>query len=685
MNSLLADSHLPFLLPDYAHLTDQQFEEAIITGLVEQRDALEMIATNPEAPTVENTLVAWELSSATLDRANAAFWVAKAAEATPERDRIESTLAPRFAEHEDAIWLDSRLYERLRRLRDRAEAGELELDEEDQHLLAENIREFERSGITLAETEKDRLREINSALSCLSVAFEQALVAGRNAAAVHVTNREELTGLSEEAIRGAAQAAEAQGRDGWLIELTNTTDQPVLEHLEDRELRRRVFEASISRGLSGEHDVRQLVLDIVHLRAERAQLLGYEHHAAWVAAGSCARTTDAVMGLLHQMVPGAMQLAEQEAARLEEALRQDHANATLASWDWGYYAAREAAANAVDPAALKPYLEFDRILTEGVFAAATALYGITFHRREELRGFTAESMVYEVREATGKPLGLYIIDPYTRDSKRGGAWMTSIMRQSRLTGAQPIVTNTCNFSRPVGSEPSLLTWANVTTLFHEFGHALHGLLSDVKYPSRSGTAVPRDFVEFPSQVNELWSWDEKLISRFAVHHETGKPLPADVVARLKGSRIDGQGFHTLETLAAMLLDQAWHTARPEDLPQSPAELEAFEINALKKAGVASEVIPPRYRSCYFSHIFGSMYSAAYYGYLWAEVLDADACAWFEANGGLGRGVGDRFRRELLARGGGIEAMQAWLNFRGAAPDVTYLLRRKGLSRGDVSS
>lgn len=678
MNFLLAESALPFQLPDYANLTDQQFDEAIRQGLAERQAALEHVATQSAAPTVANTLEAWELSSATLDHASAAFWVVKAAEANTERDRIEAELAPLFAKHHDFIWMDRRLYDRLKALRSRAEAGEVRLDEEDWHLLSESIRKFERSGITLDEKDQSRLRQINAQLSSLSVAFEQALVAERNAAAVLVTDPAELAGLSDEAIAGAARAAKARGEAGWLIELTNTTGQPVLHDLEHRELRRRIFEASLGRGLGGEHDVRQLVLDIVRLRAERAQLLGYKHHAAWVAADSCAGTSEAVRGLLSRVTPGTKALAEQEAAVLQQALEQDYPGETLAAWDWGFYAARLAADNAVDPAALKPYLEFGRVLTEGVFAAANALYGVTFHRREELRGFTADALVYEVREESGKPLGLYLIDPYTRDSKRGGAWMTTIVPQARLTGALPVVTNTCNFAPPSDDEPSLLTWENVTTLFHEFGHALHGLLSDVKYPSRSGTAVPRDFVEFPSQVNELWAWDERLISRFAVHHETGEPLPVALVDQLKLSRVTGQGFHTLEILAAMLLDQAWHTTALEDLPRDIRALEAFEADALKRAGVASELVPPRYRSCYFSHIFGSMYAAAYYGYLWAEVLDADACAWFEANGGLNRNAGEHFRRELLGRGGSIESMQAWRNFRCSEPDVAHLLRRKGL-------
>ena len=397
-----------------------------------------------------------------------------------------------------------------------------------------------------------------------------------------------------------------------------------------------------------------------------------------MAANGCARTTEAVLELLGRVAPGAVELAGREAAELQKALERDHPGAELAAWDWEHYAAKQSAAEAVDPAVLRPYLEYHRVLHEGVFAAATALYGITFHARADLRGFTPESEVYEVREADGTPLGAVILDPFTRPTKRGGAWMTSVVDQSDLTGALPVVTNTCNFTRPAEGDACLLTWDNVITMFHEFGHALHGLLSEVRYPSRSGTAVPRDFVEFPSQVNELWAWDDTLISRFAVHHETGEPLPAGLVARLRASKAAGEGRHTLELVAAMLLDQAWHTTALEELPASVEDVESFETAALERAGVAHELVPPRYRSCYFSHVFGGGYAAAYYGYLWAEVLDADACAWFSENLGSCREAGEHFRRTLLGRGGSIEPMRAWRDFRRADPDVSHLLRRKGL-------
>ncbi len=680
MNPLFKPSPLPYQLPDYANLTVSQFREASLTGMEEQRAAIEAIIKDAAPATAENTLTALELSGATLTRAQNAFWVVLAADATEERRAVEEELAPLLAAHYDAIWLDDRLYARLVQLRDRADAGEETLDEEDRFNLDDLIQQFERSGIHLADGPKQRLRELNSELAALQVDFERVLLDGRNSAAVHIRDEAELDGLNAAAKANAKSAAEDRGLDGWLIELTNTTNQPILADLNHRETRRRVLTASLGRGLGGGHDIRQIVLDIVHRRAERAKLLGHPHHASWVAADGCARTTEAVSDLLGRVAPGAVELAGHEAEQLQQLLSADDPTARLEAWDWEFYAAKLAAKNAVDPVELRPYLEFDRVLTEGVFAAATGLYGITFHRREDLVGYTPDARVYEVRQEDGGPLGLFIVDPFTRSTKRGGAWMTSIIDQGRLTASLPVVTNTCNFTPPAEDAPALLTWDNVITLFHEFGHALHGLLSNVKYPSRAGTSVPRDFVEFPSQVNEMWAWDEALIRRYARHHETGEPLSEDLITKLRASRSEGAGFGTLEVVSAMLLDQAWHTADETELPNDVAEVEAFERAALERAGVASDLVPPRYRTCYFSHIFGSQYSAAYYGYLWAEVLDADAVAWFEEQGGLQRAAGDTFRRELLGRGGSIEPMTSWANFRQADPDVTHLLRRKGLGQ-----
>ncbi len=677
-NPLLAPSSLPFQLPDYARISDDDFREAIEVGMAEQTAALSAIASDGSAPTVDNVLSAWEHSDATLKRALHAFWVAKSADRNDARDAIEQEFAPRLASHSDRILLDPDLHSRLQALRDAADTGEVTLDEEDSYNLDERLREFRRNGITLDNAAQDRLRAINSRLAELTTRFEQLLVAGRNAGGVLVTDEDELAGLSEEEKERLRSAAAREGREGFLVDLVNTTGQPVLDSLEHRGLRERIHRASVGRGTGGEHDTRPLIIEIVRLRAERAALLGYENHAAWVAEDGCARSSAAVAELLSRVAPGARLLAEREADDLQGLLEEMNPSARFEPWDWQFLAARLAARRAVDHDALRQYLEFDRVLERGVFAAATRLYGITFHERPDLVGYTEQTRTFEVRESDGSPLGALLLDAYTRPTKQGGAWMTSLVDQSHLLGDRPVVTNTCNVPPPTPGSPSLMTWDSVITLFHEFGHALHGLLSDVKYPSRSGTNTPRDFVEYPSQVNEIWAWHPELLQDYARHHTTGEPLPQDVRNRLLASRTEGAGHATFELVSAMVLDQAWHAASADELPQAPEQVEGFERVALESAGLWFTLVPPRYRSTYFSHIFAGGYAAAYYAYLWSQVMDADTVAWFRDNGDLGRGSGEHFRRRLLARGGSVDAMVAYREFRGADPDVGHLLERLGL-------
>ncbi|GGK71977.1 M3 family metallopeptidase [Ornithinimicrobium pekingense] len=686
-NPFLAPSTLPFSLPDYATITDAHVREALEIGMEQQLEELRAIAEDTSPATVENVLHAWERSGAVLERTLSAFWVARSADTNPERDAIMAEFSPRLAAHQDAILLDPALYGRLRALSERADAGEVELDDQDAFNLSERLRAYERGGITLPAGQQARLRELNGELATLSNEFDTALVAGRNAAAVHVTDEAELAGLSEDEKARLREAARGRDLDGWLVPVVNTTGQPLLDNLEHRGLRERIFRASVGRGLgSGDpaHDTRDTLVRIARLRAERAALLGYPHHAAYVHEVACARTTEAVNDLLGRLTPGVVQIVEREAEALRARLESVEPGATLEPWDWQFLATRENAASAFDTDQLKPYLEFERVLTEGVFAAATALYGITFAERPELVGYTSEARVFEVREADGSVLGAVVIDAYTRPNKKGGAWMTSIVDQSHLLDQQPVVTNTCNVPPPAEGSPSLMTWDNVITLFHEFGHDLHGLLSDVRYPSRSGTSVPRDFVEFPSQVNEIWAWEPALLRRFARHHETGEPIPDEWVDKLVASRTES-GYRTLELLAAMLLDQAWHQTPLAELPEDGSGVEAFEAAALERAGAAHPLIPPRYRSAYFHHIFGGGYAAGYYSYLWSEVMDADTVAWFreqataEQPGGMTREAGDRFRAELLGRGGSLEALETYRRFRGADPDVSHLLARLGLT------
>jgi peptidyl-dipeptidase Dcp len=678
-NSLLSPSTLPFGLPDYAHLTDADYREAIDRGMAEQLAELGEIATDDSPATVANVLEAWERSGALLDRAMNAFWVAKSADTNDERDAIEEEMAPRLAQHSDAILLDARLYGRLTALAERRDAGEVTLDEQEAHLLEERLKAFRRGGIALPEEQQARLRELNTELATLSTRFDQMLVAGRNAAAVHVTDEAELDGLDEGQKAAAREAAQAAGRDGWLLTITNTTGQPVLADLTHRPTRERVFRASAERGLGGDADTdtRAVLLTMARLRDERAHLLGYPHHASYAAEVGCAGSTDAVNEILGRLGPAAYGLVRARGEQLRAHLEGIEPGATLEPWDWAFVDARlRREEAALDPAGLRPYLEFDRVLVDGVFAAATALYGITFHRREDLVGYTDVARVYEVREEDGSHLGVVVIDPYTRPTKQGGAWMTSIVDQSHLLDSAPVVTNTCNFPPPAPGAPSLLSWDNVITLFHEFGHDLHGLLSDVRFPSRSGTSVPRDFVEFPSQVNEIWAYEPTLLARYAVHHETGEPMPTAWLEQLR-SQSGKETYRYAELLAAMLLDQAWHQTPAEELPTDEDGVEAFELSALERAGVRYAPVPPRYRSTYFHHVFGGGYSAAYYSYLWSEVMDADTVAWFGEQGGMGRKAGEHFRRELLGRGGSIDAMETYRRFRGSDPDLAHLLRRIG--------
>lgn len=683
-NTLLKSSMLPFQLPDYASITDAHVREALEVGMTEQLAALRDLGASAEPATVSNVLHAWERSGATLHRTLQAFWVAKAADTNEERDAIMAEFMPRLAQHTDAILLDRSLYARLTQLRDRAEAGEVGLDEQDAYLLRERLRDYERGGITLPEEHQERLRGINSELAGLSNTFQRLLVDGRNAAAVHVTDESELAGISKDDKAALRESAKSRGLDGWLITITNTTGQPVLEALKDRGLRERVFRASIQRGLDGDFDTRDTLVRMARLRSERATLLGYEHHAAYVHELGCARATEAVNSLLAQLAPGVLRLVHGEAEELTRRLHTAETEGTLEAWDWQFLAAQAGAEKGVDPEKVKPYLEYTRVLRDGVFAAATALYGITFTERPDLVGYTPDATVYEVREEKGDVLGAVVLDPYTRPTKQGGAWMTSIVDQSHLFGDLPVVTNTCNLAPPAPGSPSLMTWDNVITLFHEFGHDLHGLLSDVRYASRSGTSVPRDFVEFPSQVNEIWAYEPTVIRAFARHHRTGKPMPRKWVDALVADQ-QSSGYETLELLAAMVLDQAWHQTPLEELPEDGSGVEAFESAALERGGVAFPLIPPRYRSTYFSHIFAGGYSAGYYSYLWSKVMDSDTVAWFreqateEQPGGMTREAGEHFRRELLGKGGSAEALDTYRRFRGADPDVSHLLAHMGLS------
>ncbi|WP_273651286.1 M3 family metallopeptidase [Cellulomonas fimi] len=679
-NPFASPSTLPYGLPDYTAIREEHYRPALLVGMAEHRAEVEAIAADPAEPTVENTLVALERAGRLLHRAAVAFYNQASSDSTPGLDAIEEEVAPLLAAHRDAIYLDGRLFARVETLAGQAAAGELDLPDDAAWLLHRTHTAFVRAGVRLDGDAQARLRELNAEISALDATFGRELLAATNDAAVLVTDEAELDGLPDDARAAAAHAATEGGHDGaWLIELRLPTQQPTLAVLRDRGLRERVMRASLTRGAGGEHDTRPALLGLARLRAERARLLGYQHHADYVAQDATAGSADAVADLLARLAPVAVANAREEAVALQEALERDHPGATLEPWDWAYYAEQvRQERRALDDTRLRPYLELERVLADGVFRAANALYGLTFAERHDLTGYHPDVRVFEVFDADGSGLGLFLGDFWTRGSKRGGAWMNNLVDQSTLLGHPPVVVNNLNVPKPPPGEPTLLAWDDVITLFHEFGHALHGLLSDVRFPSQSGTEVPRDFVEYPSQVNEMWAWEPQVLASYAVHHETGEPMPAEWVQTLLDARQDGEGFATTEYLAAALLDQAWYRLAPEEVPTDVADVEPFEAAALAAAGVDFAPVPPRYRTTYFNHVFASGYSAGYYSYIWSEVLDADTVEWFRENGGLRRENGDVFRARLLSRGGSRDPLASFRDLRGRDADIAPLLARRGL-------
>lgn len=679
-NPFASPSTLPYGLPDYTAIREEHYRPALLVGMAEHRAEVEAIAADPAEPTVENTLVALERAGRLLHRAAVAFYNQASSDSTPGLDAIEEEVAPLLAAHRDAIYLDRRLFARVETLAGQAAAGELDLPDDAAWLLHRTHTAFVRAGVRLDDDAQARLRELNAEISALDATFGRELLAATNDAAVLVTDEAELDGLPDDARAAAAHAATEGGHDGaWLIELRLPTQQPTLAVLRDRGLRERVMRASLTRGAGGEHDTRPALLGLARLRAERARLLGYQHHADYVAQDATAGSADAVADLLARLAPVAVANAREEAVALQEALERDHPGATLEPWDWAYYAEQvRQERRALDDTRLRPYLELERVLADGVFRAANALYGLTFAERHDLTGYHPDVRVFEVFDADGSGLGLFLGDFWTRGSKRGGAWMNNLVDQSTLLDHPPVVVNNLNVPKPPPGEPTLLAWDDVITLFHEFGHALHGLLSDVRFPSQSGTEVPRDFVEYPSQVNEMWAWEPQILASYAVHHETGEPMPAEWVQTLLDARQDGEGFATTEYLAAALLDQAWYRLTPEEVPTDVADVEPFEAAALAAAGVDFAPVPPRYRTTYFNHVFASGYSAGYYSYIWSEVLDADTVEWFRENGGLRRENGDVFRARLLSRGGSRDPLASFRDLRGRDADIAPLLARRGL-------
>lgn len=676
-NPFFAPSSLPLQYPPFDQVSTDHYLPAFERGMAEQIDEIAAIVNQTEAPTFANTMIPLELSGQLLNRVSSVFFALSSAHTNDVIDEIEVEVAPRLSAHSDQILLDAGLFARVSDLYERR--NNLGLDTESVRLIEENYKDFVRAGAQLDDEEKERLKAINQELAELSTSFSQNVLDEVNALAIVVDSREELAGLSAAEIQTAADAAADRDMPGkFVIPLLNTSGQPSLAKLENRELRQRILEISLSRGhRGGEFDNTEILSRTARLRAERARLLGFTTHADYILANQTAQTVAAVNQRLADLTPPAIANARSEAADLQAMIDAEGGDFELAAWDWAFYAEKVRQERYdFDESQLKPYFEVNNVLQNGVFFAANQVYGISFEERFDLPVYHDDVRVFEVFDTDGSTLAFFLFDPYARSSKRGGAWMNAYVSQSHLEERKAIVANHQNIAKPPAGEPTLMTFDEVTTMFHEFGHALHGMFSDVTYTSFAGTRVPRDFVEFPSQVNEMWSDWPQVLENYAVHYQTGEPMPRELLDKVLDSMKFNQGFATSEYLMASLIDMALHQLAPEEVPGAD-EIMAFEQQALADAGALMDEIPPRYRYTYFSHIMGG-YSAGYYSYIWSEVLDADTVEWFRENGGMSRENGDYFRQTLLSKGGSVEAMELFRNFRGREPDVTPLLERRGL-------
>ena len=677
-NPLLVESALPYHYPPFDKIKDEHFAPAIEAGMREQLKEIEPIANNSEKPTFENTVVALERTGRLLDRSETTFSNLNSCNTNPTMQKIETDMAPKLSAHRDAIHLNGKLFARIQQLYDNRD--KLGLDPESSYLLERYYKDFVRAGAKLSEPDKEKLKKINAELATLQTKFEQYVLKEKNASSVVVDRKEDLEGLSDTQIATLINAAKAEHKEGkFVIQMQNTTGQPLLKSLQNRPLRERIMQTSLARNShGGEFDTRNVVLRAAQLRAEKAKLLGYENWAAYQLEEQTAKNVPTVNKLLGDLAPPAVANARREASEQQKIVDQEKGGFQIAAWDWDFYSEKVRKAKYdFDESQLRPYYEFNHVLLDGVFFAAGKLYGLTFKERHDLPVYLPDVRVFDVFDSDGKQLAIFIADYYARPSKRGGAWMNSYVEQSELFGFKPVVANHLNIPKPPPGEPTLLTHDEVRTAFHEFGHALHGMFSNVKYPRFSGTSVPRDFVEYPSQVNEMWATWPEVLKNYAKHYQTGEPMPQALLDKVMAAEKFNQGYKTTEYLSATLLDQAWHQLNPADVPKDAI---AFEADALHKAGVDFPPVPPRYRSPYFSHAFAGGYSAGYYSYIWSEVLDADTVDWIKEHGGLKRENGDRLRATLLSRGGSADALSLFKNFVGRDPYIEPLLKRRGLDR-----
>jgi peptidyl-dipeptidase Dcp len=675
-NPFMHASTLPFQAPDFTKIKDSDFAPAFEEGFKEQLTEIKNIAQNPETPTFENTLVALEKSGQLLRRVNNVFNMLSGANTDSVLQKLNEEIAPKLASLQDAIFLNEKLYERIKAIYQKKD--ELKLDKESARLLEFYHTQFIRAGANLSAENKTKLKKLNEEEAGLGAKFTNQLLAAAKAGAFVVDNKEALKGLSEGTLKSTAQDAEAAGKKGkWMLPLQNTTQQPALQSLENRDTRHQLFEASWNRAEKGDaNDTRATIKRLAEIRAEKAHLLGFPNYAAWNLQDQMAKTPEAVQTFLKQLIPAATAKARKEAADLQMVIDKEKGGFQLQPWDWNYYAEKVRKARYdLDENQVKPYFELFNVLENGVFYAANQLYGLTFKRRTDIPVYNDDMRVYTVYDKDNRELGLFYCDYFKRDNKSGGAWMSNVVDQSKLLGTKPVIYNVCNFTKPAPGEPALISFDDVTTMFHEFGHALHGFFADQTYPSLSGTNVARDFVEFPSQFNEHWALNPKVFQHYAVHYKTGKPMPQELVEKIKKSQKFNQGYALTEILAAADLDMEWHTIPAGGSIKSTDD---FETSALKRTNLDLPQVPPRYRSSYFLHIWGNGYAAGYYAYSWTEMLDDDTYNWFKEHGGMTRTNGQRLRDMILSRGNTEDYNKMFYDFCGHRPDIQPMLEDRGL-------
>lgn len=676
-NPFATESKLALHAPDFSRIKDEHFKPAIEEGMKQQQEEIKKIADNPEAPSFENTLVALEKSGQLLNRVNLVFYLLTGANTNPLLQKVQDEVAPKLAANDDALYLNSKLFARVQTLYQQKE--QLKLDPESKRLLEYYYQRFELAGARLSEAAKDTLRKLNQEEALLGSQFTNQLLAATKNGSVVFNTLEELKGLSDGEIAAAAQKAKENKLEGkWMISLQNTTQQPSLLSLTNRATRQKILEASLNRAeKSDSNDTRKTIVRIAEIRAQKAKLLGFTNYAQWKLRDQMAQTPEAVNTFLAKLVPATAAKVKTESGEIQALINQQKGGFDVEAWDWNYYSDQVRKAKYdLDESAVKPYFLLDSVLKNGVFYAANLLYGLSFKERKDLPVYQSDVRVFDVMDKDGSQIALFYCDYFKRDNKSGGAWMSNMVNQSHLLGAKPVIYNVCNFSKPVAGKPALITFSDVTTMFHEFGHGLHGIFADQQYPSISGANTARDFVEFPSQFNEHWAMDPKVFANYAKHYQTGAVMPQALVDKIKKAGTFNKGYTTAEALSATLLDLQWHILSPENINH---DVDQFEMAALQKSGLYLKQVPPRYRSSYFLHIWGNGYAAGYYAYIWTAMLSEDAFAWFTEHGGLTRENGQRFRDMVLSRGNTLEYGKMYRAFRGHDPEIQPLLESRGLT------